>query len=99
MARVGHSQPRQGGGGAGRRRVTRHRRSGHRARAREGAAVNAVLLLMGLLVLSYIGSFLVTRRSVGSTGLPSGIEYTALGYLLGPHALGLIGPDDLKAFE
>jgi hypothetical protein len=61
--------------------------------------VNAILLLMGLLVLSYIGSFLVTRRSVGSAGLPSGIEYTALGYLLGPHALGLIGPDDLKAFE
>lgn len=61
--------------------------------------MNAVLLLMGLLVLSYIGSFLVTRRSVGSTGLPSGIEYAALGYLLGPHALGIIGPDDLKAFE
>jgi hypothetical protein len=61
--------------------------------------VNAILLLMGLLVLSYIGSFLVTRRTVGGTGLPSGIEYTALGYLLGPHALGLIGPDDLKAFE
>jgi hypothetical protein len=61
--------------------------------------VNAILLLMGLLVLSYLGSFLVTRRSVGSAGLPSGVEYTALGYLLGPHALGLIGPDDLKAFE
>jgi Kef-type K+ transport system membrane component KefB len=61
--------------------------------------VNAILLLMGLLVLSYLGSFLVARRSVGGAGLPSGIEYTALGFVLGPHALGLVGPDDLRAFE
>jgi hypothetical protein len=61
--------------------------------------VNAILILMGLLVLSYLGSFLVTGRSVRGVGLPSGVEYAALGYVLGPHALGLVGSDNLAAFE
>ena len=39
--------------------------------------MNAVLILVGLLVLSYLGSFLVTGRSVRG-GLPSGVEYAAL---------------------
>jgi Kef-type K+ transport system membrane component KefB len=60
--------------------------------------MNAVLILVGLLVLSYLGSFLVTGRSVRG-GLPSGVEYAALGFLLGPRALGLVGADNLTAFE
>jgi Kef-type K+ transport system membrane component KefB len=32
-------------------------------------------------------------------GLPSGVEYAALGFVLGPHALGLVGADNLAAFE
>jgi hypothetical protein len=54
---------------------------------------------MGLLVLSYLGSFLVTGRTIRGTGLPSGIEYVALGFVLGPHALDLVGADNLAAFE
>jgi hypothetical protein len=65
----------------------------------ERTVVNAILILMGLLVLSYLGSFLVTGRSVRGVGLPSGVEYAALGYVLGPHALGLVGADNLAAFE
>jgi Kef-type K+ transport system membrane component KefB len=61
--------------------------------------VNAVALLMGLLVLSYLGSFLVSRRSVGGVGLPSGIEYVTLGFALGPRALDLVAARDISAFE
>src|ERR1700674_2762392 len=65
----------------------------------EVARVNAVALLMGLLVLSYLGSFLVSRRSVGGVGLPSGIEYVTLGFALGPRALDLVAARDISAFE
>jgi hypothetical protein len=61
--------------------------------------VNAVLILVGLLVLSYLGSLLVGGRSVRGVGLPSGVEYAALGFVLGPHALGFVGSDNLTAFE
>jgi len=61
--------------------------------------VNAVLLLVGLLVLSYLGSFLVTGRTVRGAGLPSGVEYVALGFVLGPKALDLVGGDMLASFE
>jgi Kef-type K+ transport system membrane component KefB len=54
---------------------------------------------MGLLVLSYVGSFLVGRRSATGVGLPSGIEYAALGFVLGPQVLGLFGAKDLSVFE
>jgi Kef-type K+ transport system membrane component KefB len=65
--------------------------------------VNTILLLMGLLLLSYLGSFFGGNgRSAGSVrgvGLPSGVEYVALGFLLGPQALGLVGGDTLGTFE
>ena len=61
--------------------------------------MNAVLLLMGLLVLSYLGSFLVGGRTVRGAGLPSGVEYVALGFVLGPSALDLVGGDMLASFE
>jgi hypothetical protein len=54
---------------------------------------------MGLLVLSYLGSFLVAGRTVSGAGLPSGVEYAALGFLLGPHALDIVGGDTLTSFE
>jgi hypothetical protein len=50
--------------------------------------VSAIALLMGLLVLSYVGTLLV--GSGKSRGLPSGIEFIALGFAVGPNALGLI---------
>ncbi len=61
--------------------------------------MNAILILMGLLVLSYLGSFLMAGRTVGGVGLPSGVEYAALGFVLGPHALDLVGGDSVAAFE
>ena len=61
--------------------------------------MNAVLLLVGLLVLSYLGSFLVGGRTARGAGLPSGVEYVALGFVLGPQALDLVGGDMLAAFE
>ncbi|HXN30232.1 MAG TPA: potassium transporter Kef [Polyangiaceae bacterium] len=61
--------------------------------------MNAVLLLMGLLVLSYLGSFLVAGRTARGVGLPSGVEYAALGFVLGPQALDMVGGETLAAFE
>jgi hypothetical protein len=50
--------------------------------------VSAIALLMGLLVLSYLGSLLV--GSGKTRGLASGIEFIGLGFAVGPHALGLV---------
>ncbi|MDP9148599.1 MAG: potassium transporter Kef [Myxococcota bacterium] len=61
--------------------------------------MNAVLLLMGLLVLSYLGSFLVSGRTMRGAGLPSGVEYVALGFVLGPGALEIVGRETVTAFE
>ena len=61
--------------------------------------MNAILLLVGLLVLSYIGSFLVGGRSVRGMGLPSGSEYVALGFVLGPQVLGVLERSMLESFE
>jgi hypothetical protein len=51
--------------------------------------MNALVLLMGLLVLSYLGGFLADRGAARGLGRPSGIEYVALGLVVGPSALGL----------
>jgi Kef-type K+ transport system membrane component KefB len=61
--------------------------------------MNALLLLMGLLVLSYIGSFLVGGRAIRGFGLPSGSEYLLLGFVLGPNVLGLVERSMLDSFE
>lgn len=61
--------------------------------------MNAVLLLTGLLVLAYLGSFLVGGRTVRGAGLPSGVEYVALGFVLGPQVMDLVGADMLASFE
>ncbi|HMI84916.1 MAG TPA: cation:proton antiporter [Polyangiaceae bacterium] len=61
--------------------------------------MNALLLLMGLLVLSYIGSFLVGGRAIRGFGLPSGSEYLVLGFIIGPNVLGLVERSMLDAFE
>jgi Kef-type K+ transport system membrane component KefB len=53
---------------------------------------------MGLLVLSYAGSFLVGSRGVRG-GLPAGTEYVLLGFVLGPGAFGLLERSMLVAVE
>jgi Kef-type K+ transport system membrane component KefB len=61
--------------------------------------LNAIWLLMGLLLLSYIGSLLVGGRAIRGMGLPSGAEYVVLGFLLGPSLLGLFDRATLTTFE
>jgi Kef-type K+ transport system membrane component KefB len=60
--------------------------------------VSSIWLLMGLLLLSYAGSFLVGSRVVRG-GLPASTEYVLLGFVLGPSALGLVERSTLVAFE
>lgn len=49
--------------------------------------MSSIVLLMGLLVLSYAGTLLAGKNAKGTS---SGIEFLALGILVGPHALGLV---------
>ncbi|MBX3227121.1 MAG: cation:proton antiporter [Labilithrix sp.] len=59
--------------------------------------MSAIALLMGLLVLSYLGTLLV---NLGKTrGLPSGIEFIVLGFAVGPHALGVLELKVIDEFE
>lgn len=60
--------------------------------------MSAIALLMGLLVLSYLGSLLV---GLGRTrgGLASGIEFIGLGFVVGPHALGVLDRPIISEFE
>ncbi len=60
--------------------------------------MSAIALLMGLLLLSYLGSLLVGGRSA-ARGLPSGAEYLGLGFAVGPHALGLVERPMIADFE
>lgn len=59
--------------------------------------MSAIALLMGLLVLSYLGSLLVGSGKTG--GLASGIEFIGLGFLVGPFALGLVERPMIVEFE
>jgi Kef-type K+ transport system membrane component KefB len=61
--------------------------------------VNPLLLLMGLLLLAYLGSFLVGEHSIRGVGLPSGTEYIVLGFVLGPNAFGLLERSMLETFD
>lgn len=58
--------------------------------------MSAIALLMGLLVLSYVGSLLVGGRT---RGLPSGIEFIGLGFIVGPNALELVDRRMISEFE
>jgi hypothetical protein len=58
--------------------------------------VSAIALLMGLLVLSYLGTLLVGSGKV--RGLPSGIEFIGLGFAVGPSALGLVDRPMIAGF-
>jgi hypothetical protein len=54
---------------------------------------------MGLLVLAYVGSFLVGGHSIRGVGLPSGAEYVVLGFILGPSVTGLVERSMLETFD
>lgn len=55
--------------------------------------------LLGLLVLAYVGSMLVSGRTIRGFGLPSGAEYLVLGVIIGPHALALLTRTNITTFE
>jgi hypothetical protein len=59
--------------------------------------VSAIALLMGLLVLSYVGSLIVGGKA--AKGLPSGVEFLGLGLVVGPHALGFVERAMIVEFE
>lgn len=59
----------------------------------------AVGLLLGLLVLSYLGNLLVGKTSGRTLGLASGAEYLVLGVLLGPLLLGVVERSLLDTFQ
>lgn len=61
--------------------------------------MSAIVLLMGLLLAGYLGSFLVGDRAVRGVGLPSGVEWVAVGLVLGPGVLGVIGTTLLESVE
>jgi len=61
--------------------------------------VSGIGVLLGLLVLAYVGSILVSGRTIRGFGLPSGAEYVLLGVVLGPQALGVIERSVAQSFE
>jgi Kef-type K+ transport system membrane component KefB len=54
---------------------------------------------MGLLLLAYLGSFLVGGHTIRGFGLASGAEYVVLGFVLGPTVLGLVEKSMLATFD
>jgi hypothetical protein len=60
--------------------------------------MSSVALLLGLLVVAYVGSSLMSGKGAGYR-LPSGAEYLLLGLALGPYALGVFERSTLSSFE
>jgi hypothetical protein len=60
--------------------------------------MSAVALLLGLLVVAYVGSHLIGGRG-DNMRLASGTEYIVLGVALGPYALGAAERSTLHAFQ
>ncbi len=53
--------------------------------------MNALVVLMGLLALSYLGGALVNKHGGASAiGLPASLEYMAVGFVLGPTLLNVV---------
>jgi Kef-type K+ transport system membrane component KefB len=61
--------------------------------------VSPILLLTGFFALAYLGTMLVSGRTLRGSGLPSGTEFLVLGILLGPRFLGLISAEARSTFE
>jgi Kef-type K+ transport system membrane component KefB len=54
--------------------------------------------LLGLLLLAYLGTFLVGNRTIRGFGLSSSVEYVVLGFFLGP-VLGILDRSALALFD
>jgi Kef-type K+ transport system membrane component KefB len=60
--------------------------------------MNEMSLLLGLLVFSYLGNALVAPGQPGPVGLPSGGQFVVLGFVVGPHVLGLVASGAAASF-
>lgn len=60
--------------------------------------MNEMALLLGLLVVSYLGSMLLSGRALRGYGLPSGTEWVVVGFVLGPYGLAAIASDAWTGF-
>lgn len=60
--------------------------------------MSEMALLLGLLVVSYLGSMLLAGRGLRGYGLPSGTEWIVLGVVLGPYGLSAVPSDALQGF-
>jgi hypothetical protein len=61
--------------------------------------LNAYLILVALLVLTYAGSALFRGRRIRGYGLPSGAEYLVLGIVVGPIGLAAVTKSTIAMFE
>lgn len=61
--------------------------------------MNGIAFLLGLMVLSYLGSILVGGRAIRGFGLASGAEYLVLGFVLGPQVLSVINHSLIDTFQ
>jgi hypothetical protein len=61
--------------------------------------VTTLAVLFVLLVVAYLGGFLLGGRGLRGRGLPSGSEWVALGFLVGPSARGARPGPHLLAFD
>jgi hypothetical protein len=60
--------------------------------------VSTLQSLFLLLIIAYVGGFLMGGRGVQGRGLPSGSEWLVAGVVLGPAAIGLLTGAELAAF-
>lgn len=61
--------------------------------------MSGIAVLLGLLIVAYVGSMLVGGRTIRGFGLPSGAEYLVLGVVVGPNVLGLLPRSMVRNFE
>lgn len=60
--------------------------------------MNAMALLLGLLVVSYLGSMLLSGRALRGYGLPSGTEWVVVGFVLGPYGSAAVATEAWTGF-
>ena len=60
--------------------------------------MSEMALLLGLLVVSYLGSILLSGRALRGYGLPSGTEWVVLGFVIGPYGFAAVPNDSWTGF-
>ncbi len=60
--------------------------------------MSEMALLLGLLVVAYLGSMLLSGRALRGYGLPSGTEWVVLGFVIGPYGFAAVPEGALAGF-